>query len=336
MDAVVTGEALAETLFAAAGAVEASGEVPRDHLDLLADNGFYGIFGPPALGGLTDREAWRTVETIASGCLATAFVWVQHHSAVKAVEASLQPGICATYLEAMCRGEVRAGLALGGLRPGPASLRARVVPDGYELTGAAPWVTGWGLVDVIHVAARLDDDTIVWALLDARPGATLTAEPLELVAVTASRTATLHFDGHPVPAERVTGTLPYAQWPPRDAAGLRLNGSLALGVADRCRRLLAETSPDDNGLAASLARDVDAARSALDAASPAYLPAARAGASELALRAAATLLTAVGARAILAGETPQRLLREASFLLVFGSRPQIRADLLRRISHARS
>jgi alkylation response protein AidB-like acyl-CoA dehydrogenase len=231
----------------------------------------------------------------------------------------------------MCRGEVRAGLALGGLRPGPATLRARAVPGGYELTGEAPWVTGWGLVDVIHTAARLDDDTIVWALVDARPSATLTAEPLELVAVTASLTATLHFDGHPVPAERVTGTLPYAEWPARDAAGLRLNGSLALGVADRCRRLLA-----DPGLAASLARDVDAARSALDAASPAYLPVARAGASELALRAAATLLTAVGARAILAGETPQRLLREASFLLVFGSRPQIRADLLRRVSRARS
>lgn len=326
---MLTSEALAETFFAAAGAVEAAGTVPREHLDLLADNGFYALFGPPVLGGRPDREAWREVETVASGCLATAFVWVQHHSAVKAVAASERPGICETYLEAMCRGEVRAGLALGGLRPGPSSLRARAVGDGYELTGEAPWVTGWGLVDVIHVAARLDDDTIVWALLDARASDTLTAEPLELVAVTASRTVTLRFDAHAVRLDQVTGTLPYDQWPARDAAGLRLNGSLALGLADRCRRLLTEPA-----LAASLGRDVDAARSALDAASPDYLPVARAGASQLAIRAAATLLTAVGARGILTGETAQRLIRESAFLLVFGSRPGIRADLLRRVSHA--
>jgi alkylation response protein AidB-like acyl-CoA dehydrogenase len=67
-------------------------------------------------------------------------------------------------------------------------------------------------------------------------------------------------------------------------------------------------------LAAALARDIDAARSALDAASPEYLPAARAAASDLALRATATLMTAVGARGILAGGTAQRLFREAGFL----------------------
>ncbi len=326
-----TAEGLAETFFADAEAVEAAGQVPRRHLDLLADNGFYGIFGPPVLGGRPESEGWRTVATIASGCLSTAFVWLQHHSAVKAVAASDRPGICETYLERMCRGELRAGLALGGLRPGPAALRATPVDGGYALTGEAPWVTGWGLVDVIHAAARLDDDTIVWLLLDARSGPTLRAEALELVAVNASRTVTLTFDGHVVGPERVTGTLPYEQWPVRDAAGLRLNGSLSLGLADRCRRLV-----PDPVLAGSLGRDVAAARAALDVAGAEYLPVARAAAAELALRASAALLTAVGARGILAGATAQRLLREASFLLVFGSRPAIKADLLRRVSRATS
>jgi alkylation response protein AidB-like acyl-CoA dehydrogenase len=79
---------------------------------------------------------------------------------------------------------------------------------------------------------------------------------------------------------------------------------------------------------------VAAARAALDAASPENLPVARAAAAELALRAAASVLTAVGARGILTGQTPQRLLREAGFLLVFGSRPSIKVDLLRRVSRA--
>ena len=321
---MATAERLAETFFAAADAVEAAGTVPVEHLDLLAANGFYGLFGPPDLGGVAEREAWRTIEVLASGCLSTAFVFTQHHSAVKAV--SVSP-LCSAYLEPMCRGEVRAGLALGGLRPGPPLMRAQTTSDGYRFTGEAPWVTGWGLVDVVHVAARDEDDTIVWALLPAVASATLTVEPLEMLAVTASGTVTLRFDGHPVPAGTVTGTLPYAEWPARDAAGLRLNGSLALGLAERCRLSLT-----DDALAAALARDIDAARSALDAASPEYLPAARAAASDLALRAAGTLLTAVGARGIVAGQTAQRLLREAGFLLVFGSRPPIRADLLRRLA----
>jgi hypothetical protein len=33
---------------------------------------------------------------------------------------------------------------------------------------------------------------------------------------------------------------------------------------------------------------------------------------------------------VVAGSTPERLLREAAFLLVFGSRPAIKAELLAR------
>ena len=54
-------------------------------------------------------------------------------------------------------------------------------------------------------------------------------------------------------------------------------------------------------------------------------------ASELALRAATTLVVSAGSRSILAGEHPQRLAREALFLLVFGSRPGIKASLLERL-----
>ena len=49
------------------------------------------------------------------------------------------------------------------------------------------------------------------------------------------------------------------------------------------------------------------------------------------MRAATALTVADGSRSILAGRHPQRLAREALFLLVFGSRPAIRAELTRRI-----
>jgi hypothetical protein len=49
------------------------------------------------------------------------------------------------------------------------------------------------------------------------------------------------------------------------------------------------------------------------------------------MRAASAVVVNAGSRAVLSDQHPQRLLREAAFLLVFGSRPAIKADLLRRL-----
>jgi alkylation response protein AidB-like acyl-CoA dehydrogenase len=225
-------------------------------------------------------------------------------------------------------------VALAGLLPGPPRLRARIAGGGYVLDGVSPWVTGWGHIDTLHVAARLDDDTIVWAVLDTTPGTpsgtapgpgpgtgpvlSLPAEPLPMVAVMASSTVQLSFTGHPVPQERVTATLPFARWPSRDAAGLRANGSLALGLAARCCELIGPGPLDEQ---------LGRCRAQLDTAGPDAMPGARAAACELAFRATAALVVSQGSRAILADQDAQRLAREALFLLVFGSRPPIRAAL---------
>jgi alkylation response protein AidB-like acyl-CoA dehydrogenase len=280
-----------DVLFPAAAEVDRADRVPRSQLDLLADEGFY---------GLIDADD-RIVETLASGCLATTFVWLQHHGAVRAALGSATPGVPEKWAEPLRRGQRRAGVSLAGVWPGPRPLRARRVDGGYLLDGEAPWVTGWDMIDTLYVAAR-DGDTIVFALLDAVAGPAVSVTPLELVAVQASRTVHLRFAGYFVPDERVTGTMPLADWPARDAAGLRRNGSLALGVAARCCRLIGPGPLD---------AELDAARAALD--SGADVAAARAVAAELALRAAAALTVTTGSRAVLAGEHAQRLVREATF-----------------------
>jgi alkylation response protein AidB-like acyl-CoA dehydrogenase len=89
-------------------------------------------------------------------------------------------------------------------------------------------------------------------------------------------------------------------------------------VVDRCRRL---------GQLDRLEPELAACRSTLDTATPQTMPAARAAASALAMRAASALMVSAGARGILAGEHAERLIREAAFLLVFGSRPGIRQAL---------
>jgi alkylation response protein AidB-like acyl-CoA dehydrogenase len=382
-----------EVLFPAALDVDGSGVLPAGHLDLLAREGFYGMAGPPEAGGLAIPDlptAARLVEVLASGCLATTFVWMQHHGAVGAVARAERADLNEEWLEPLCRGVRRAGVVLAALRPGPPSVRVTAVPGGYRLDGAAPWVTGWGMIDVLHTAARDENDMVVWSLVDAVPGPTLAVRPLRLVAADASSTVEVRFTGHFVPAERVTGTLPYADWPARDAAGLRMNGSFALGVAARCITLISQpagpgvppaggpgvpaaggpggpptgrpgvlpvggpaggpgvpaaggsgvsdgsaTAPAEGGDGPGvLHAELESCRAALDAATPEELPAARAAASEFAMRAATILVATVGARSVRRDDHAQRLVREAMFLLVFGSRPAIRAELLARLQRA--
>lgn len=105
---------------------------------------------------------------------------------------------------------------------------------------------------------------------------------------------------------------------PEDPAGLRPNGSLALGVAKRCCRLLGPSPLDD---------ELAACRAALDTCAPESMPAARAAAAELAQRAATALVVHEGSGSITTASHPQRLAREAMFLLVFGSRRSIKAEL---------
>jgi alkylation response protein AidB-like acyl-CoA dehydrogenase len=316
----------ADVLFPAAMDTDAADRVPASHLDLLAAEGFYGMAGPPEEGGagLDATAACRVIETLAGGCLATTFVWLQHHSAVRAASAA-GARLREEWLGPLCRGTRRCGIALGGALPGPPLLRATPAAGGYLLDGASPWVTGWGLVDTLYTAARDGQGNIVTALLSAAPGPALSAEPLRMVAVNASRTAAVRFDGYFAAASRVTAVLPHHDWLAADAMNLRSNGSLALGVAGRCCALIG-ASPLDGELAMR--------RAALDAASPEQMPAARAAASDLAMRAAAALVTVQGSRAILAGQHAQRLAREALFLLVFASRPAIKENLAGRLTRA--
>ena len=324
---VAAARALAdEVLFPAALAVDRADAVLAGHLDRLADAGLYALAGPPEAGGLgSDPHAVApVVEALAGGCLATAFVWAQHHGLVRMLTSEAGPELRARWLGPACRGEVRGGLALAGVLPGPPRLRAEPTADGaaWRIDGTSPWVTGWGRVDLLRVAARTADGRIANLAVDAvdQPGLTVTRQ--RLVAVDASATVTLGFDGVVVPADRL------ASIGPHDEAGyginsLRLQGSLALGVAGRCCTLLGPSSFDD---------ELVVGRKALDAALGDAMPVARAVASELALRAAAALVVSVGARSILLGEHAQRLAREALFTLVFGSREGIRRSLLERLA----
>ncbi|MEU2350138.1 acyl-CoA dehydrogenase family protein [Modestobacter sp. NPDC049651] len=323
-DVVARARRLAEELLApAAGGADAAGRLPAGHLDALAAAGLYGLTGPVDAGGLAAAPGTvaDVVAELAAGDLATAFVWLQHLGVVARV-AGAPADLRAEFLAPLCAGRSRAGTALqAATRPGPAAVAVRRDGGDLVLDGEVPWVTGWGHVDLLLVAAR-EADEVAFVLLDAAAGPTLTATPQRLVAVPASATVELALHGHRVPAARLVGTVPLAELRAADAAGLRTNGALALGLVLRCTRLVGPSPLD---------ADLAAVRAELAAATPAELPAARAAASALAHRAAGLLAAATGSRAVLAGSTAERTAREALFLLVFGSRPAIRGELVRRL-----
>ena len=314
-----------EVLFPDAMRVDRLDALPVSHLDAFAGAGLYGAPAPADAGGLGMdlAETGLVVEELAGGCLAATFVLIQHFRLVTTLAAEgTPPALRDRWLTSACQGRTRGGIALTGLIPGPPQLRAEPAAGGWRLDGTAPWVTGWGLIDLVQVVARGPDDTVVTLIMDAaaQPGLTVTRQ--RLAAVDASVTVRLGFDGAVIPQERFVDQVPFDPAVSVQPAGLRINGSLALGVARRCGRLLGPGPLDD---------EVDACRERLDAGlgeDPAPMAAARAAAAELALRAAAALAVRDGGHAVAVDQHAQRLAREAVFLLVFGSRPGIKSALL--------
>ncbi|RIX28383.1 acyl-CoA dehydrogenase family protein [Amnibacterium setariae] len=302
-----------EVLLPDAEAVDAADRVPEAHLRALDEAGLTGLAAVgPSLDDRVDVAA-----ALAGGCLATAFVWLQHQGALGPVATASGP--VAAFAPDLATGRLRAGVVITAVR-GPQPLRLSGRPGARRLDGSALWVTGWGVAQVLRVAAVDDEGAIATALVDVGPG--MRADLAPLVAANASATVTLAFDGVPVPEDRLLGRVTPEEWAVADAAGLAGNGALALGVAARAATW-AESEP--------LLAEVAGTRDALLAADVAGLPAARAACSALAVRAAAALAVHDGGRSVIRGSRADRLLREAHFLLGFGMRPAIRAALQERL-----
>ena len=329
----------ADVLLPAADEVDETATIPEGHFRALADAGLYGL---AAWDDVPFEDFLGIVETLAGACLATTFTWMQHHGVVRGLAGTTNAALRERHLAGAVRGTTRCGVAFAGAIPQPPKLWATRVDGGWRLDGVAPLVTGWGIVDLLLVSARdaataeADDDAdrarIVSVLVPARAAPGVTVHPLDLAAANGSRTVRLDVDGWSVGDDAVVATPTRAEFLAARHPGARVNGCLALGVAGRCAALVEEGG--EPGTAEALRKALGAVRDDLDAglADAARMPAARAAASELAVRAAATLTVAVGSRAIVGRHPARRLAREAAFTLVAAGRPEIRTELLGALS----
>ncbi len=228
-----------DVLFPAALDVDAEGVIPRSHFDLLAEEGFYGLAARPEHSGIeVDFPSFVSiVETLCGGCLTTAFTWKQHHSVVRVLTGTRNVDLREKYLGAAIRGEVRGGVAFAGAIPRPPRLWATVNDGGWLLNGEAPFVSGWGIIDVLLISARDTtggfQGTIVSGLVEAAAGDGITVEKLRLIAAQGSNTVWLRFEDYYLPADKVVAEVSDADFRANQHVGARLNGCLAMGVARR-------------------------------------------------------------------------------------------------------
>jgi alkylation response protein AidB-like acyl-CoA dehydrogenase len=316
-----------QVLRPAAAEVDTSGKIPLSHFAALRDRGFYGI----AFATTDPVNTLADVgEILVSGCLATAFVWAQHHGTLLRVVMSRNDSLKAQFLADLQSGAVTAGVSGSGYAtPENPLIVATETDNGYTITGQAPFVTGWGLVDVIGVTAY---DTraqkTVTFLMNATDGPTIHSNRICLSAADASNTVELTFNGSEVPHTSVIharkarrGGLSVA-----DRAILRLNGSLALGVARACL-----TEADRIGHpTAQLWETHTTIRDALNNAATGYgdIYDARAHASQFAVTTATYVATAAGSRSVTRGEPTERMAREATFSIVCTTTPEIKSRIL--------
>ena len=330
--AVLRARELAATLIRPAAEQVDRGLVPRSHLDAWGAAGLLGVGGPPAHGGggAPPAVVREVTEALAGACGSTWFVATQHAMPVSALGASPNTALQERLLPGLCSGAVLSGVAVAQLRRAEPAVTATRVGGGWRFDGHVGWMTSWGLCDVFLLGGLTADGQVVLALLPAREGDGLTASaPLQLAAMQATSTVTLDLDGLVASDDDVVDVTPADGWLAVDAQRTANAGPQHFGLQRECVRRLAETAARrDDGTAAALAQSLSTegerlrrvAYTLLDEVDPSeHLEdrlAVRASVLELVVRSAVSLVAATGGSAMAADAAPQRLVREAMFMLV--------------------
>ncbi len=354
--AVLAASRIADDVLAphAAAADDPARGVDPAHIARLAADRLLGVTIPVEEGGLggTARVDAEATELISGACAATWFVINQHRSPQALSRGSLR-GLApdavtlgpaaARHRAELASASTRAGIALAHIRrPGPPAVRADPDGTGWRFSGTADWCTGWGLIDLVMIAATTADGRFVFALLPARARAGLRAgAPLPLAVMGGTRTVALEMDGLAIGAGDVVAVLDAARWRAHDVAGTANTTPASLGLLRCVLVALAELGtardrPDavDAALAlAPLAARLRAEAYALIRDVPLFerVPertALRAEVTELTVRATHALIAARSGSAMLLGSPEQRWAREAAFHLIQAQTAGVRAAQL--------
>jgi alkylation response protein AidB-like acyl-CoA dehydrogenase len=328
-----TLEALCAELAAEARRLERDGVTSGD-VQRLADAGLLAVYGPPELGGLPAPQHRRVGELLAGASPDAWFVWYQHGPCVRFLVASENEPLKAAHLADLCAGRKVGGVAWSNLRTERPSVFATRVAEGWTLSGAQPYCTGWGVHDVLFVGGKDEAaGEVVFGLIPAdRPGLWSLGE-LPLAAMGGTSTHAVRYDGLLLRDDEVLLRKDFATWAEGDAVMNRNVQPSTFGIALAALDLLAASAPDAAEALRTRVLDVrDRAYRLLDDVEPAEQGeerlALRAQALVLGVEAATAAVAARGGRGMTLDDPAQRLLRAAAFQLVHSQAAQIRQATL--------
>lgn len=331
-------DALAATgaaLTAVAERTRAVGPWRSGAMATLARHGLLAGFVPADRGGCGASEPAVTAAlvAVAERCLTTALALTQWAAAVRIIAAADHPARdrllprLAAGLEFTTVGIAQ--VTTSRQHHGRPALGAVADGNAWRLEGLCPWVTGADACDTIVVGAALPEGGRGFFLVEREAAGLEIGPPFEMLALSASHTGPVRFQG-----VRPAAVLAVGGNPPR-TGGLATT-ALAVGATRAAVGLLrgeAAARPALLPVVAGLDAEEGAIHADLLAAASGAVEQAdrdrlRAAATSLAVRAAQAALTACKGAGFVVGHPAERLVREAHFFLVWSCPEGVSATLM--------
>lgn len=348
-DLLARARDLAErVLLPRANQVDQSDVPPADNIHCLASAGLLGLSTPQEYGGHGASGATLRAysEILASACGVTTFVQGQHQSCCSLLAGSSNEALKAELLPKLASGELLGGVAFSHLRrPGTPTMRVERDGDGYVFNGVAPWMSGYGLMNVVVLGGTLPDSGLLYTVVPLTGDDALQATPaMHLCAMNASGTVALHCTDYRVPLDRELKIITMAQMSANDLGGILGVTPQTLGVTTAALRLLNELAATRHSdliaeTANTLLDEQNAVRQSVEkwrvrSSAPDYKDNAlqvRAWCIDLGVRAAHAAVIASGGGANSRDHTAQRLYREAMFYTLTAQTRDVQTASLQRV-----
>ncbi|MFM7321886.1 MAG: acyl-CoA dehydrogenase family protein [Armatimonadota bacterium] len=328
-----------------ADAIDEGDLFPERSLRTLADAGCasVGVDSNRYGSALPADDLWRFHEALSAACGTTWFILVQHIGATGQIAATPNPALRDRWLDDLLAGRRWMGVAFGHLRRPEPVVRAVRVDGGWEVSGTAPWVTGWPILDAMIVGARTSEGGHWYGVVETRstPGC-IPSDPLRLAAMQASRTVAVQLDRVHVPDDAVLRVASPEELSQGDRSNLLKTIAPLSGVAGAACALGRSLSkqrglPDAEGAWDILFARRNQIRGTVlgELATGGDLPdrerlRLRTEAIQLAVDTATAAVVSAAGNGMIAGKPAQRLLREAAFYSVFQQTSAIAAATLER------
>jgi len=339
---------LAQYLEAAAPSLAEPDAWPREQLAAMSEAGVLGWLVPVEFGGsdISPLELVAGYRKLATACLTSVFVLTQRNAAIQRLVRSPNFELKERLLRALVDDSIFATVGISHLTTSrqhwkKPTVQAEETDGGFVFNGAIPWVTGADRADVVVSGGTLPDGRQLLVALDMKsPGVTVQT-PAPLMALNASRTASINLENVRVPAGNlVAGPIENVMKVAGGGAGSHTTSALAVGHSAAALKMLrgeAKKRPDLEEIVEPFAKELAALESALDEATawtgndlPERLSAEtlRQQSNSLALRSTQAALAASKGAGFIAGHPASRLVSEAMFFLVWSCpQPVVLANL---------